>query len=223
MSCTQHLRNNMKNILRDNRVSKEDEKETISRLFSPDGLVAQAEDTPSGVQHIKDLVFERPSVKRYVDRISEYLKTNLEIKFRPDILADYLWTNNNCESVNHQLNQMTEWESLHLVTLIDELEKFIKLQFVETKRAFVNVGKFSLAKEYSHFFVHKDVWQNKSVSAQKRHYNKFMKTPCLVRCGVSQSLTGAPAVLAPTLGGQKPGQRKRKRNAKTTTPSKRQM
>ena len=137
-------------------------------------------------------------------------KTNL-------LLPDSHWTNNNCESLNHVLKQKLDWRPKKLVELIEKLHEVVIQQFSEEKRAIFGMGEFYLDESFQKFCVSRDVWMAKSETWKKKYVRKLRKTTkeTLVRTTDGQS-----SVQAPTHRGKKPGQRKRRRNTKTTTPSK---
>ena len=69
-----------------------------------------------------------------------------------------LWTNNNCESLNHCLKQALSWHSVKLVELVQKLHSIIRMQYREMQRAVRRIGEFVLVDEYKRFAVPTDVW-----------------------------------------------------------------
>ena len=127
-----------------------------------------------------------------------------------------MWTNNNCESINHVLKQAIDWKRQPLLDFITCVNELVDAQFKDLKRAMVNMGRFRLAETHRQFVVSKTVWTNKTDDERQRLYLRFrkheVKNPRLVT-----STDGQSDVVAPRTKGQKLGQRKRPRTERTTT------
>ena len=66
------------------------------------------------------------------------ISMNLETKILTDLpMTNCPWTNNNCESMNHVLQQATEWESRCMLNLIlilhNEISHFLKIIFDQSQ------------------------------------------------------------------------------------------
>ena len=92
---------------------------------------------------------------------------------RPDVLATYTWTNNNCESYNHKLKQLVHWKSQKLVDLIKELEKEVHNQFSEARKAMFDSGSYKLVEHFSKLTVSKDQWFALCHRKRQKKMNKF--------------------------------------------------
>lgn len=116
--------------------------------------------------------------------------------------------------MNHVLKQNVEWKAKSLPEFISIVEQYVTGQFKGLRSALVCVGEFRLAKTHAAFQKSKTEWTEMSDKQRLNHYSKFRRyvysTDRLVT-----STDGKTAVLAPRTDGKKPGQRKRKINAKT--------
>ncbi|GFN94267.1 hypothetical protein PoB_002077300 [Plakobranchus ocellatus] len=153
--------------------------------------------------------------------MSPLLVENAKVLERPGLhLASPLWTNNNCESLNHCLKQALSWGSLKLVELVQKLHSIIKTQHREVQRAICGVGEFVLVDEYPRFGVPKDVWYSYTGKQQKRHMKKFAFT---TKERLVRSTNSEKVVVEPKHKGKKQGQRKRKICNRTLSVSKRRQ
>ena len=55
------------------------------------------------------------------------------------------WSNNNAESVNHQLKLATDWKSQRLTDLVAHLHDAVALQYSCLRRALFGQGDYQLA------------------------------------------------------------------------------
>lgn len=126
------------------------------------------------------------------------------------------WTNNNCESINHQLKLAVQWKAHPLVDLIEKLQQIVQAQYKNVKRSLLGLGDFQLCDEYSCHQKSIDSWKNLSQKQKQGHLICFYRAVKLVII----STDGSMGVLHAQNGGKKPNQIKRKRTAWTTTINK---
>jgi hypothetical protein len=88
------------------------------------------------------------NLQRFLTKLATQLAQNIRVLARPGLAATTLWTNNNCESVNHVLNATVSWKSLKLVELIHKLHNIVVAQYREVKRSFVGLGEYVLVEEF---------------------------------------------------------------------------
>ena len=129
------------------------------------------------------------------------------------------WKNNNCESINHILKLNQDWKPEKLPELINKIHKEIKLQESLVNGALYGHGDFELSSSVSHFQCTKALWQIKSEKEKAFALQKFLTH--------GRKLNAIPESTTSTDGGltipktsacaRKPCQRKRIKNAKTTT------
>ena len=220
--CTRHLRQNAEQKLSDHcGVEKKCRNQIIDKLFGDNGI-ANADDTLTFDLRCEDLKVE---VRDKVPQFSSYLENKLlplihenvnKPKRNKDVVKN--WTNNNCESANHLLKLQVNWKPQTLMNLVDHLYSIVKSQYKDLQRATFGLGNFKLAEDYLHHFVNPSIWAMKSAAEKQSLFHKFLKDS---KSGLATKFTlstdGEKIVKTPKNGGKKPGQRKRKRTAKTTT------
>ncbi|KAK7108117.1 hypothetical protein V1264_015910 [Littorina saxatilis] len=220
LSCTLHLKKNLDAVLADKvGLPRSERKGIVNSIFTKRGFLASATDTADvrdSVQHIMDSS-DNIILQRHLARITPLLEDNVRGSHKPGLLLpSALWTNNNAESANHVLKHAVQWKSQKLVDLVQVIHGVITQQFNEVKRAMYGYGDYDLADEYQQFAVPYGVWQKKTLQQRERHLLKFSKT---LKCVNSvRSTDGSKSAVAPTHKGRKPGQKKRTRTAKTSTP-----
>ena len=75
---------------------------------------------------------DNAQIKVLLERLSPLMIENAKALDRPGLCLDNaLWTNNNCESINHVLKQACSWRSLKLVDLILKLHMVVESQYRE--------------------------------------------------------------------------------------------
>lgn len=126
------------------------------------------------------------------------------------------WTNNNCESANHQIKQSVDWKSQSLVNLVNSLYDLVRAQYKDLERALAGVGDFEVVQSMHKFQVGRLTWTNMPNDQRHKLFTRFMRAT-VTNSSVSVSSDNQLGVPVATAGGKKPGQRKRKRMAKTTT------
>ena len=111
----------------------------------------------------------------------------------------------------------SEYDTGPVVELINTLHDLVKSQYKDTERAFISTGTFSLVPYFETFKIPVNSWINKTKEQRDRHLLKFLKTykPQQHRSVISSD--AALTILRSTANGTRPGQKKRKRTAKTTT------
>ena len=92
-------------------------------------------------------------------------------------------------------------------------------QYDDVRAALAGQGDFALSPAYKKKYeVSIDVWAGMSSESRKKHFNKFMKHVWYKEKNTVVASDGSQAFTGPGIaGGKKPHQRKRRRQAKTTT------
>ena len=105
---------------------------TFGRTFGTSGLIG-----------CNDMVtFEPCAAKMQVKELSnapadfhDYVIRRVLPLMRQNVLSgNSLWTNNNCESINHVLKQAVAWRPQQLPDLINVLQKLVESQYTEADR-----------------------------------------------------------------------------------------
>lgn len=108
----------------------------------------------------------------------------LKVNFKPTTHKDYPlglqtvsrgWFNNNAESMNHVLKNITNWMTLPLSTLIAKLHEKVDDQETEVERAMFDTGEFKLANLYQKFEVPRETWISMTNTQRKKHMAKFYR------------------------------------------------
>ena len=127
------------------------------------------------------------------------------------------WTNNNCESLNHVIKQAVDWKTQKLPELAQALHDMVTAQYREVKRSLLGLGDYQLRNEFNDFRLTPETWAAMDSKKRERHLDRFINTLLRNDTSAVRSANGLRFANAPTHGGKKPSQRKRKRTAKTTT------
>ena len=195
----------------------------VGKVFGEHGIITRASDHQDLVDRMLHLVdsVRNDSVKKLLQRMTPLLVENALAFERTGLQVQCpLWTNNNCESLNHCLKQALSWHSVRLVELIQKLHSIIRMQYRELQRAICGIGEFLLVDEYKRFAVPRDLWYSYSEERRKRHFKKFSGTPkeMLVR-----STNLKKVAIEPKHKGRKPGQKKRKVCERTSNMTKKKQ
>lgn len=122
--------------------------------------------------------------------------------------------------MNHVLKNLIEWKSKPMLELVSLIHEHIQAQYKDLKRAIYKQGPYKLSDSYSHYFIQRDVWCSKKPEEKKKIFDKLLSN---AKQKPGRSVTSTDKTLTVAVNpsaGKKPGQRKRKINAKTTTVKK---
>ena len=99
--CTKHMKDNVSEYLKNALGSTDKQRsDIISKLFRSNGLAA-AEDSFEFESNSENLISENPEFARYFDsRLKNRLLEHVN-EPKKQLQHERLWTNNNCESMNH--------------------------------------------------------------------------------------------------------------------------
>ena len=221
--CMRHLIQNTENKLADKcGLEKKARREIINQLFGKDGL-ANADDSISfevRSEEIQNHVLENvPDFIHYLNnKVLPMIKHHVN-KPQREKAVEESWTNNNCESANHMLKLEVDWKPQPLVELVERFYSLIRAQYKDLQRATIGAGNFKLAGPFKHHYINPSVWASKSNSEKNQLFLRFLKDSKSGYNSKYITCTDGSRIVPTPNGGEKPGQRKRKRNAKTTTDS----
>jgi len=137
------------------------ERKVISEMvFGEDGLV-NADSSFSFNSKSTDVLGR---ISKY-PKLSNYFATRL----RPNIQSyvnipnrssphSGLWTNNNCESMNHIIKMEAEWKSMKTPELINLLHSITKLHFSDVRRSLYGGGNYRLAGAFKQCSIKRECW-----------------------------------------------------------------
>ena len=125
-----------------------------------------------------------------------------------------MWTNNNCESINHVLKQSINWKSQPLVDFVQNLKELVESQYKELRRALFATGQYRLAESHAHFQLTRTEW-----ASHVDHYKLFNRFRNYVEKDkrIVTSSDGRTEIVGPRTMGKKIGHTKRKTTERTTT------
>ena len=174
--CTRHLRQNASQKLTDDAVDKYDKGKILDKIFGDDGLLT-ADERCEELESISQSI-SRNFLKYFQKRLKDILRQK---RHDPEVATqtDKMWTNNNCESINHVLKQAIDWKRQPLLDFITCVNELVDAQFKDLKRAMVNMGRFRLAETHRQFVVSKTVWTFSSLLCNTLHGMLFMLLICI--------------------------------------------
>ncbi|CAG2244784.1 unnamed protein product [Mytilus edulis] len=104
------------------------------------------------------------------ERLYEYV-----LKPRNQLQHVDLWTNNNCESINHVFKTAINWKPKSIPELVKILHELVKLEFADLRRALYNQGNYLLFGYYKRHQLLYQCWLTKSADQKDRLFHKLMK------------------------------------------------
>ena len=115
------------------------------------------------MHHAKVVIAETtPGFIAHLDHcIAPQLQENYNTAQIPSFPSLRMWTNNNCESLNHILNMAINWQPRAPGELVEKLYSTVCSQYKELQCSIVGLGDFQLCEEYKQFSVLETVWSRK--------------------------------------------------------------
>ena len=220
--CTRHLRDNVCRKLTDLGTCEPDKREILTLIFGKRGICASDTDVifDQRVDATKSIVEEKsPNATYYVfHKIVPLLKETVVKPYQQGVVS-YNWTNNNSESLNHVIKQAIGWKPQSVSDLVHKLYELVQGQYRDLENALIGRGNFRLSEDYQHYEVNPALWSLKTKEEREKLFEDFLndKKGKVNRGKYVLSTDGSRLVMSSPLRGKKPGQRKRKRTAKTTT------
>ncbi|CAG2210310.1 unnamed protein product [Mytilus edulis] len=175
MLCTKHMKNNISDHLK-NKVgcNDKDRLQIIDNIFGSNGLVT----TDDSVEF--DL--KSNEIAEKYPQFATYFKANLKYRLFDHVSVpmkqlknqDRLWTNNNCESINHVFKKSINWKPLSLQDLVTNLHDITKVHFADLKRAIYGTGNYELFGNYTSHKVSLQCWLSKTPEQKDRLFLKLV-------------------------------------------------
>ncbi len=213
LDCTEHNKTNSRSRLRDDiGVGYPDRKEILGKIFGSEGVAVAKTQVlfDARTKVVEDLVQEKcPDFLPYFqNHVLPKLQRNLN-QGHPN------WMNNISESLNNLMKLEVNWEPQQLSNLVDILRNFVKAQYDEVERAIMGTGNFKLVPEYQRFFRTREKYCAMKTPQRNNFLTRFYNAP---KIAINKSVSSSGLVSRVTAsGGKKPGQSKRRRNAKTSS------
>lgn len=172
--CTKHIKDNVSDHLK-NKIGCTDDKraEILSKIFGANGLSA-AEEKPEFDIKARDICTEYPEFSHYFQHhLQQRLRDHVNVPLR-QLKHDRLWTNNNCESINHVFKRAINWTPQSIPELTRSLHDIVKLQFIEVRRSLYCTGNFELFGVFRKHACTYQVWKSKSEDQREKIYEKLL-------------------------------------------------
>ena len=131
---------------------------------------------------------------------AQHFERNLLPLLRANVVAGRArWMNNNCESINHVLQQYTQWKPHQVPELIAVLHELVTTQYVEADRAICGLYELMLTPDYAKHRITADCWKHMTADQRRKASDKcFRQMPC------PSTTDGIVQVPMTSVGGKKP-------------------
>ena len=121
-------------------------------------------------------------ISRDHPELDPYFQTHLKDRLREyvnipkrQLRHDRLWTNNNCESMNHVFKRAVNWTPKSIPELIQHLHDIVKVQLIDMKRSLFGTGNYELCGTYRRHLVSYQTWQSKTADQQEKIFSNLLK------------------------------------------------
>ena len=114
------------------------------------------------------------------DRLREYVNIP-----KRQLRHDRLWTNNNCESMNHIFKRAVNWTPKSIPELIQNLHDIVKVELIdmnkgnnkitELRKSLFGTGNYELCGTYRRHLVSYQTWQSKTTDQQEKIFSNLLK------------------------------------------------
>ncbi|CAG2208966.1 unnamed protein product [Mytilus edulis] len=148
----------------------------MSDLFSEDGIVTAHDEVDFNCKSenlcTKYPVFADYYNKRLKNRILDHVNRPLKRQSNPD----RLWTNNNCESMNHRFKIATDWKPQILPELLTKIYDITKLHFIDLKRSLYGQGNYELSPLFQKHYTSPHIWGSKTAEEKDKLFKKLLSS-----------------------------------------------
>jgi len=177
--CTKHLKDNVTDYLTNKvDVDKGDRVRIVSKIFGPTGLVRltdRGEYDDKVVSILDDYEGVYPRFAAYMDkRLINTLRKHVTEPLMTQSNDD-LWTNNNCESINHVLKLTIDWKPQLLPLLIDGVRDVVSVRLNDLRAAMHGIGNYRLVPDYQRHFVPTTTWRTLDETDRTRLFRKLLQ------------------------------------------------
>ena len=210
--CTRHLKENFKRLCSNQGIQKKVEYKLMDEIFEK--LPNTKDD---GDYEMKEIEIETyvqsnsPTIKDQIKTLLAKIRKHVWLPTQNGISkAD--WTNNSCESLNHVIKVMVQWQAIGIKDLVEKLDKLCTVQRKDLTRAIYSEGNFVLMDKYKSMTMSKlEFTMNRTEEFRIRHFNKLISmmtglkkesSKYVMSADQKLQITNSPAIL------KKPGQRR---------------
>ena len=215
--CTKHMKDNITDHLKNKLpLTKTDRSNIMSDLFSEDGIVTAHDEVDFNCKSenlcTKYPVFADYYNKRLKNRILDHVNRPLKRQSNPD----RLWTNNNCESMNHRFKIATDWKPQILPELLTKIYDITKLHFIDLKRSLYGQGNYELSPLFQKHYTSPHIWGSKTAEEKDKLFKKLLSSKTFTNKMLT-STNGKLTIPNVKRLARKPGQRHRPKSAAAKT------
>ena len=152
LSCVRHLKSITINYLTDKvGVTSDVRLEITNSIYGENSMAGATDDIIFEIRRDRTLALVEQHAPTFLTYFNIFITPKLKDNMRtynqhPTINPK--WTNNNSESMNHILKLNDNWQSNTLADLINLIHTEITTQYLETTRAFINSGTYTLTEQY---------------------------------------------------------------------------
>jgi hypothetical protein len=173
--CSKLIKNNVTDHIKNKLpITKDQRSDIMSTLFGDNGII-NADDTTDFDVRSEHLCSSFPVFAEY---FNSKLKTRmLKHVIRPSRQGTNtrLWTNNNCERMNHRLKISTDWKPQRLLELFNTIHDIVRLHFADLRKALSRQGNSALECAFQHLYVPHTVWISKTATEKENIFARFLK------------------------------------------------
>ena len=151
--CSKHIKDSVTDHIKNKLPIRKDQRSDImSNLFGDNGII-NADDTTDFDVRSENLCSSFPV-------FAEYFNSKLKTRMQEHVIRPSgegtnrrLWTNNNCERMNHRFKISTDWKPQRLPELVNTIHDIVRLHFADLKRALFGQGSYELECAFQHLYV----------------------------------------------------------------------
>ncbi|CAC5394841.1 unnamed protein product [Mytilus coruscus] len=152
---TKHIKDNVSDHLKNKIGSNDKERyEILDSIFGSTGLIT-AQDHDEFNKKATNISVCYQNFDTYFQKLKERLYEYV-LKPRNQLQHVDLWTNNNCESINHVFKTAINWKPQSIPELFKTLHELVKLEFADLRRALYSQGNYLL---FGYFKRHQLLYQ----------------------------------------------------------------
>ncbi len=210
--CSRHLRENFGRYM----TNKAGISEPIRKQILHQAFAAKSDEDLAEVQRVIQLLplptDVRDKLGNYYEEHVRSVRTQQIVDCHTLKLVPELWTNNNCESINHVLKSNIKWKPCKTVCeIISVIQSEVALQLRDLRRSLYGEGNYTLAPAWRNYQLSWNAWNHLTSEQQDVRFRAFLqrqKPPG----NISKSKNGLVTMPNFSSIARKPGQRKRPRS-----------
>jgi hypothetical protein len=168
--CSKLIKNNVTDHIKNKlQITKDQRSDIMSTLFGDNGII-NADDTTDFDVRSDNLCSSFPV-------FAEYFNSKLKTRMLKHVIRPNtgLWTNNNCERMNHRFKISTDWKPQRLLELVNTIHDIVRLHFADFKKALSRQGSYELECAFQHLYVPHTVWTSKTATEKENIFARFLK------------------------------------------------